>query len=325
MPLPAVLCSRLRLPVIAAPMTGVSGPELVATACRGGVIGAFPTHNARDRGELDRWLAWLHDELPPDAAPFAPNLVVHATNARLGSDLACLTRRPPAIVITSVGSPEPVVRPLHDVGCLVFAAVATMRHVERAIAAGVDGLVLLSAGGGGQTGGAAPMAFVRAVRDRYDGVLVVAGGVCDGASLLSVRALGADLAYMGTKFIATTESRASEAFRQAVIDATLDDIVLSDVASGLPANFLRCWLEGRTAERAAAFDQARLLKKHESWSAGHSVVGVHSLRSVADLIADTAAEFATAKLTLDVNLDSDGTGGWRGAAGVGTDGRETGP
>ncbi|GAB1512586.1 NAD(P)H-dependent flavin oxidoreductase [Actinophytocola sp. KF-1] len=175
---------------------------------------------------------------------------MHRTNERLAADVDCLVRRRVEIVITSVGSPAAVVGPLHDAGCLVFADVATMRHVDRALDVRVDGLVLLTAGAGGQTGSANPFAFVRAVRARFDGPIVLAGGVSDGAAVLAARALGADLCYLGTKLIATTESLADDAYRQAVVDAGLDDVVETSLPSGLPANFLRSWWESRPEFRS---------------------------------------------------------------------------
>ena len=204
---------RLSLPLIAAPMFLVSGVDLVVAACRNGVIGAFPTVNCRSPEQLDEWLAEIEgrlqhhsDETGKPAAPICANLIVHRSNARLAQDLEVLLRHRPEIVITSVGSPTPVLAPLHDAGALVFADVASIRHAERAVAAGADGLVLLTAGAGGQTGWLNPFAFVRAVRQFFDGPIVLAGGISDGHALRAAQALGCDLAYMGTKFIATQES-----------------------------------------------------------------------------------------------------------------------
>ena len=206
---------RLSLPLIAAPMFLVSGVELVVAACRNGVIGSFPTVNCRSPEQLDEWLGEIESRLQrhsdasgKPAAPICANLIVHRSNARLAQDLAVLLRHKPEIVITSVGSPAPVLAPLHDAGALVFADVACIRHAERAVAAGADGLVLLTAGAGGQTGWLNPFVFVRAVRAFFDGPLVLAGGISDGHALRAAQALGCDLAYMGTKFIATRESMA---------------------------------------------------------------------------------------------------------------------
>src|ERR671919_1321881 len=193
---PPLKC-RLRLPLIAAPMFLVSGPALVKAACRGGVIGSFPTANCRTVEELDRWLVDRGDDLKRAAdetgrapAPLCPNLIVHRSNTRVPDDLAAVLRHKVEIVITSVGSPEPVLKPLKDAGCLVLADVASVRHAEKAVAAGVDGLVLLTAGAGGQTGWVNPFAFVRAVRKFWNGIVVMAGGMADGPALLAPPVLG---------------------------------------------------------------------------------------------------------------------------------------
>ncbi|MFI0351309.1 NAD(P)H-dependent flavin oxidoreductase [Actinomadura sp. 9N407] len=293
---------RVALPLVAAPMTDVSGPDLVTAACSAGVIGSFPTHNARSVTELDLWLtqitAGIQDE-GPEAAPFAANLVVHRSNERLQEDVACLIRHGTPLVITSVGSPVPVLGPLHEAGCQVFADVASLRHVERAIEAGVDGLVLLTAGAGGQTGWANPLSFVRAVRECFDGPLVLAGGVSDGAALWAAQVLGADLAYMGTKFIATAESLADDAFRAALVESTLDDVTLSTALSGLPANFLNGWLESALEDAAASapagFAQSRLLSRRNVWSAGHSVSGITEVVTVDELVHRTRREYEQAR------------------------------
>ncbi|WP_250291062.1 MULTISPECIES: nitronate monooxygenase [unclassified Frankia] len=309
MTLPHEWHQRLRLPAVAAPMTDVSGPDLVIAAAVNGIIGTFPTHNAKSADELDEWLARITaatraDESAP-AAPVGANLVVHRSNARLASDLDSLLRHRPEIVITSVGSPSAVVGPLHDAGILVLADVASIRHAHKAIEAGVDGLVLLSAGAGGQTGWANPLSFVRALRSDYDGILVLAGGISDGYSVLAARAAGADLAYLGTRFIATTESLASDAYRQAVVEATLDDVTTSVQVSGLQANVLRSWLEaqditpappaGAAGEASPGFAQDRLLAQRNVWAAGHSVSGIDEVLDIPKLAERLAREYQQAQ------------------------------
>src|SRR4051794_3378085 len=185
-------------------MFRVSGVDLVVAACRNGVIGAFPTANCRSIEELDSWLTTIRSAHA--VAPWCANLIVHRSNPRMRADLAVLLRHEPEIVITSVGSPSEVVGPLHDVGALVFSDVASIRHAQSAVATGADGLILLTAGAGGQTGWLKPFAFVRAVRRIFDGPVVLAGGISDGQALAAAIALGCDLGYMGTRFIATTES-----------------------------------------------------------------------------------------------------------------------
>lgn len=286
---------RLRIPLIAAPMTSVSGLDLVVAACSNGVIGSFPTHNARTATQLDEWLDEITSSLAaaPGSAPPAPNLVVHRSNKRLDDDVAALIEHGMELVITSVGSPEPVVAPLQSAGCQVYADVASVAHAERAIELGVDGLVLLGAGAGGQTGWANPFAFVRAVRERFDGVIVLAGGMSDGTAMHAALVLGADLVYMGTKFIATAESTADFDYKSALVAATLDDVRLSNRIGGIPASVLSVWLDRLPSETESesGFEQTRLLDNRAAWSAGHSVSGVHNVGTVADLIEATAVEF----------------------------------
>ena len=239
------LAAQLSLPLICAPMTGVSGPELVAAACRAGVIGSFPTGNCASVAELDEWLTRIDAERArgPIAgsavvAPVAVNLIVHPSNTRLEADLECVLGHGVQLVITSVGRPHPVVAPLHGGGCAVWADIAGMAHAGKALASGVDGLVVLGAGAGGHTGWANPLAFARAVRAIHDGPLVMAGGISDGTALWSARTLGCDLGYMGTKFIGTEESRASDAWKQALVTSTMDDVTLGVAPNGVAASRL---------------------------------------------------------------------------------------
>ena len=318
MPLPAALKNRLRLPLIAAPMFLVSGPALVKAACRGGIIGSFPTANCRTVEELDRWLADMSDDLLRAAhetgrapAPLCPNLIVHRSNPRLTDDLAAVLRHKAELVITSVGSPEPVLRPLKDAGCLVLADVASVRHAEKAVAAGVDGLVLLTAGAGGQTGWVNPFAFVRAVRTFWDGIVVMAGGMADGQAVAAAQTLGCDLAYMGTKFIATRESLAKESYKQMLVKSRLDDVLLTRAFTGLETNMLRPSIEAAGLDpddlpvrgaidiakdiNAAERDKPDAKRWKDIWSAGRSVSGVSDIPSVAELVERTEAEYRSAR------------------------------
>lgn len=301
------MASRLVLPLIAAPMFRVSGPELVIAACRAGVVGAFPTANCRSIEELNAWLTRFRDELTPEDAPFCPNLIIRRES--LLEELACLRRHKVEMVITSVGAPDAVVAPLHDVGCKVFADVASVRHARKAVLAGVDGLVLLTAGAGGQTGWANGFAFVRAVRQFFDGPVVLAGGISDGAALLAAQVLGCDLAYMGTKFIATHESMAPDAFKSMLVSSQFDDILLSRAFTGLETNtlipsILAAGLDpanlpsDMTKDRADALygsaGTAEVKRWRDIWSAGHSVSGVNRVDSVADLVRNTRMEYQAA-------------------------------
>lgn len=308
------ILSRLRVPVVAAPMLIVSGPELVVAACRAGVLGSFPTANPREPGELETWLTRIERDLAAaeaageSVAPYVPNLIVHRSNVRLDDDLAAIVRHAPAAVITSVGSPAAVIPRLHDAGIQVWSDVANVRHVERAVEAGVDGLVLLTAGAGGQTGQANPFAFVRAARERFAGVIAVSGGQSDGWALWGAQALGCDLGYMGTRFIATREANASAAHKQMIVDSQLDDIHLTTAFSGLETNMLRRSMLAQGLDPAEfgigpkAFAMQRLTGGEERpkryrdiWSAGHSVSGVGDVRSVAEVVDRLVAEYAEAR------------------------------
>ena len=304
--LPEQWRDRLRLPVIAAPMTDVSGPDLVAAASAAGVIGAFPAHNAADSATLRRWLGDIAELAERAAAghrpaPVGVNLIVHRSNARLRDDLQAAIRGGAELAVASVGSPADIVGPLHDAGIMVLADVASLRHVERARQAGADGVVLLSAGAGGQTGWANPIAFARAVRARYDGIVVAAGGISDGAGILAALALGADLTYLGTRFIATDESLAPPEYRAAVVAATLDDITRSTQVTGLEANVLTGWLRQAGPDTAGqgAFSMDRLLARRGVWAAGHSAAGTHDVISVASLVRRLEQELEQARGELD--------------------------
>ena len=282
-------------------MTAVSGFDLVAAATSAGIGGSFPVHNAGSPAEVDRWLGRL-DAHP---GPVIPNLVVHKSNARLAEDLAAVTARRVPAVITSVGSPQPVVEPLHEAGVLVLSDVASMRHVERAIAAGVDGLVLLTAGAGGQTGWANPLAFARSVRRVWDGPMILAGGVTDGAGMLAALVAGYDLVYMGTPFIATTESAAPQGWKDAVVGAGIDDIELTSEFTGLPTSMIRAAEPVTATATADGFHMSRLgSSEHHAagpvgghYSAGHSAACVDGVQTVAELITRVERQFRDARAT----------------------------
>jgi nitronate monooxygenase len=312
----ARFAERLSLPLIAAPMFLVSGVDLVVAACRRGVIGSFPTANCRNAEQLDSWLLEIDtrlrrraDEAGVACAPSCPNLIVHRSNARLADDLRIVLKHAPELVITSVGSPSAVVAPLHDAGALVFADVASVRHAERAVDAGADGLVLLTAGAGGQTGWLNPFAFTRAVRCFFSGPIVLAGGISDGRALRAARALGCDLAYMGTRFIATHESMADQRYKDMLVASSADDIVLTRAFTGLQTNMLRpsivaAGLDPDSLPERGAIEiskdidiearESRPARWRDIWSAGHSTSGVLKVSSVADLISQTLAEYQAA-------------------------------
>ena len=292
------LAPRLSLPVIAAPMTGVSGPALVTAACASGVVGAFPTQNTATVEILERWLTQIDEALRPQrdlgpVAPLAVNLVMRRDPVRIADEVAAITRRGVELVITSVGSPAPIVGPLHDGGVAVLADVATLRHAESALEAGVDGLVLLTAGAGGQTGWMNPFAYVRAVRAMYDGPIVLAGGVADGAALWAAIVLGCDLAYVGTGVIATDESLASHDYKTALVAGTLDDVEAFVQRSGLTASMMRTPLT--PAERGP-------FEPPSTFSAGHTVSQVRAVAPVASVVERLGEEYRQAQLETRLRL-----------------------
>src|SRR5271156_4648996 len=315
--LPDKIAKRLQLPLIAAPMLSVSGPDLTIAACKAGVIGSFPLANARTVDGVDTWLNQIKTAIaevpgqPPfwPPAPFCPNLIIKRTEMR--AELDALVRHRVEMVITSVGSPVEAIGPLHDVGCIVFADVATLHHAERAIAAGVDGLILLTAGAGGQTGWLNPIAFVRSVRAMFEGPIVLAGGISDGHALWAAEVLGCDLAYMGTKFIATHESMAPPAYKKMLVESGMDDVMLTQAFTGLDTNMLKpsmvvAGLDPSTLPPRVSHEEAA--KKFSSkaevegprrykdiWSAGHSISGVDRIQSAAELIDRTLAEYLAAR------------------------------
>ena len=301
---------RLAVPVIAAPMLRVSGIELVSAACSAGVVGAFPTANCASLDELEAWLRRLNQEAEASNArhaPYCPNLIMRRDPARVLAEARLIVRHRTELVITSVGSPAAVVPVLHDGGCLVFADVASLHHAERAIAAGADGLVLLAAGAGGHTGWANPFAFVRAVRAMFDGPLVLAGGLSDGAALKAATVLGCDLGSMGTRFIATHESLAVPPYRQMLAESSLDDVMTTRAFTGLPANFLRpsvlrVGLDPAALDETVSVQEARsrfgggsegavIQRWADLWGAGHSVSGVRAVHSVAEVVQELRAGF----------------------------------
>jgi nitronate monooxygenase len=310
--MPSSLFADWRLPLIAAPMTGVSGLDLVVAACRGGIGGSFPAHNA---GGVDGFGEWLDLAIRqtlahhPDGrvpGPVIPNLIVHRSNVHRARQIDAIVSRDIGIVITSVGSPEPVIPALHEGGCAVLADVASVHHARRAVAAGADGLILLCAGGGGQTGWANPLSFIRAVRGFWDGPTVIAGGVADGWGLWAALAAGYDAAYMGTRFIATSESSADDGYKAALTDASLDDVYVTSAQTGLTTSVLGSQGSSqRESARSAArstFDAAIFDRVSErpsrgeggGYSAGHSVSGVTEVLPVADLLLQVEEQFRTA-------------------------------
>ena len=308
----ACLVSRLRLPVVAAPMFLVSGPELVLAACRAGIVGAFPTPNARPTEVLDQWMRRIteglaraaHEQDPATIGPWCANLVTHSSNARLPEDLRLITRYRPPLVVTALGSPKPALQPVHDYGGWVVADVTTLALARKAAAAGVDGLACICSGAGGHTGFLSPFAFVSAVRTFFDGLVIVGGGIADGWGVAGAIAAGADLVYMGTRFIATSQSMATPAYKQMLIDCSAQDIVTSAALTGTPANWLAPSLRAHGIDAAQAgpaappdFDSSDVHKPgrwRDLWAAGHGVGAVTAVQPVAGVVEHLRAEYRRA-------------------------------
>jgi len=302
----------LTLPVVAAPMFLVSGVDLVVEACKAGVVGSVPSVNARSSEEFEAWLIDIERRCGEAAngrsepvAPYAVNLIVQGPDSpRFQADLALVEKYRPPLVITSVGQPGHVVRRVHDYGGLVFHDVATLRHAVKAAEAGVDGLILLTAGAGGHTGVANPFAFVSQVRRQWDGAILLAGAIGDGRSILAAEAMGADFAYMGTRFAATQESLASDAYRALLISQQMADVITTDRVSGMSATFLRgsiarVGLDPDNLPPTKGFLQPGIpedLKAwRDIWSAGHGVGTIEDIPAVADLVARLCTEYAEAR------------------------------
>ncbi|MFZ1890835.1 MAG: nitronate monooxygenase family protein [Formosimonas sp.] len=245
MSLPASL-QHLRLPVICAPMFIVSNPALVAAQCKSGIVGSFPALNARGEGMLDKWLTDLQSELVADKAaggtpaPFAVNQIVHPSNTRLVEDITvCLKHQVPVFITSLQAPPKALVDGAHAYGGIVLHDVINVRHAKKAIEAGVDGLILVCAGAGGHAGMLSPFALVGEIRKFYDGLIVLSGAIATGDAILGAQAMGADLAYMGTRFICTTEANADEAYKKGIIDAAANDVIYTNLFTGVHGNYLR--------------------------------------------------------------------------------------
>ena len=295
---------RCRLPAVAAPMFLVSGVDMVAEACRAGMVGAMPSLNARTTEQFREWLWMLGERVNPDNdCAYAVNLVTHRTNQRLAADLkACVEARTP-LIVTSLGAPTPAVEAVRGYGGLVFADVNTPALARKAAQRGADGLVLVCAGAGGHTGTITPFVFIEEVRRFFDGPLVLAGGISTGRGIRSALAMGADLAYLGTRFLAANESLAVEPFKDMVVSSHYEDIICTDAVTGVLANKLRpslvnAGLDPESLQSGKPFDLSRVgdsVKKWKDlWSAGQGVGAVRGRESVAAIVAQLSRQYAAA-------------------------------
>lgn len=303
--LPLILRSNLRIPAIAAPMFLVSGPEMVIAASRAGMIGSFPTPNARTTEILDQWFIQVTQALGTDsnAAAWAANLVVHPSNERLAADLELVVRYRAPLVITALGSPRRVVEQVHEYGGMVFADVNSVGFARKAAATGVDGLVLVGSGAGGHTGQTTGFAFVEEVRQFWDGPIVLGGGISTGRAIRAAEVLGADLAYLGTSLIACVESMAAPDYKRMVVEAGAEDIVPSKGITGVTANWLRKSLlaaghdpDNMPEDKKPDFENAQGDAKawKNVWSAGQGVGAVTEVEPLAAIISRLCDEYQAA-------------------------------
>ena len=314
MSLPPIL-QHLRIPVICAPMFIASNPKLVIEQCKAGVVGSFPALNARPKEALDQWLTQIETALAGQkgAAPFAVNQIVHKSNDRLEHDVeVCIRHRVP-ITITSLRAPDDVVKKIHAYGGIVLHDVISVRHAHKALEAGVDGLILVCAGAGGHAGTLSPFALIGEVRRFFDGPIILSGAISSGDAVLAAQAAGADLAYIGTRFLATPEASVPERYKEEILRAAAADIVYTDLFSGVSGNYLK------HSVLAAGFDPLNLPRSdpkkmnfgtaggaekkvwRDIWSAGQGVGQIDAIAPVAQVVDRLAAEYLAARQRLQIN------------------------
>ena len=297
---------QLGLPVVVAPMFLISGPSLVIECCRQGIVGTFPALNHRSTEGFEQWVIEIKEALATmdNPAPFGVNLIVHPTNHRLMQDIEVIVKHQVPLVITSLGAVPDLVDAVHSYGGLVFHDVINRRHAEKAVAAGVDGLILVSAGAGGHAGTLNPMAFIHEIRSFFDKTILLSGCISDGQDIASAMQMGADLAYMGTRFINTTEANVDKAYQQMILESGTSDIVYTAAVSGVSANFMKKSLENAGIppemwSRAGKIDFGKELDAAQAeakawktiWSAGQGVAAIQDVLPVADLVNQLKTDF----------------------------------
>lgn len=304
MTIPASLQKGLKLPVIAAPMFLVSGPDLVVECCNSGVIGTFPSLNQRTTEGYREWLHDIKGRLTPDAAAFGVNHIVHPTNPRLMADMMVSVEEKVPLIITSLGAVRDVVEAVHGYGGVVFHDIANVRHARKAAQAGVDGLILVANGAGGHAGVVNPFALVEEVRSFFDGTIILSGCLSTGRDVAAATMMGADFAYMGTRFISTTESQAQAEYKQMIVDAGASDITYTPAVSGIPANFLTPSLIANGIDpktlpehKLDMADEAKAWKT--VWSAGQGAGAVHDILPTEQLVRRLRDEYAEACAVFD--------------------------
>jgi len=309
----STLYERMRLPVIVAPMFLISGPDLVISSAKAGIIGCFPAPNARTIDVLEEWLDKIESELKGTTVEgmWAMNMIVHKSYDRFEAELALVERYKPKFVVTALGSPKRVLDRVHAFGGKVFADVINAEQAKKAVEAGVDGLILVCSGAGGHTGKYTAFAFVEEVRRFYDGPIIVGGAIQSAKSIAALLALGADFAYMGTRFISCPESLVNDEYRSMLVDSTMSDIVTSDVVSGVMANWLKASLEKsgfdlKSSKGSTEIDFSDIHGEgkawKDTWGAGHGVSATECIESVADVVDSLADELKYLKSMLNDKL-----------------------
>jgi len=318
MALPPILRDRLRLPVIASPLFIISNPDLVIAQCKAGIVGAFPSLNARPLSQLDEWLARIteelaaHDRAHPEApsAPFAVNQIVHKTNNRLEDDIAMCVKYKVPVVITSLGAREDLNQAIHSYGGITLHDVITDRFARKAIEKGADGLIPVAAGAGGHAGTLSPFALIQEIRQWFDGPVALSGSIASGRSILAAQAMGADLAYVGSAFIATQEANAVEGYKQMIVDSKADDILYSNLFTGVHGNYLRPSVirAGLDPENLPVSDPSKMnfgsggnqdaKAWRDIWGCGQGIGAIENVLTAGELIAKFSAEYEQAKAEL---------------------------
>ncbi len=316
MAIPEHIKNNLSIPVIGSPLFLVSGPELVIAQCKAGIIGSFPALNARPQHVLEEWIVRIKTELAeyqeqnPDkkVAPFAVNQICHGSNDRLMDDMTTCVKHEVPIIITSLRPPEELVKATHSYGGLVYHDVINVRHAKKAAEQGVDGLILVCAGAGGHAGALSPFALLREVKEWFDGTVILSGSIGDGYSVASSLALGADFAYMGTRFIATKEANADQGYKQMLIDSAADDIVYSSLFTGVSGNYLKPSIKNAGLDPDNLPDADKSTMNFGSggntdakawkdiWGSGQGIGGIKDDPSVEDLVTRLKEEYNQAKI-----------------------------
>ncbi|MFZ4689250.1 MAG: NAD(P)H-dependent flavin oxidoreductase [Polymorphobacter sp.] len=310
MSMPAVFKNRLSIPVIGSPLFIISGPELVMAQCRAGIIGSFPSLNARPLAQFEEWLQRLSTELGPNDAPYAVNLIVHKSNDRLMDDLALCVKYKVPLIITSLGARYDVNEAIHSYGGLVMHDVITNAFAKKAIEKGADGLIAVAAGAGGHAGTTSPFALVQEIREWFDGPLALSGSIANGAAVLAAEAMGADFGYIGSAFIATAEARAADAYKDMIVDSNAVDIVYSNLFTGVHGNYLRPSIikAGMDPDNLAISDPSAMnfgsggntdaKAWKDIWGCGQGIGAVKAVLPAGELVARLRREYEAAKARL---------------------------